>query len=188
MQFLPVLKLKQEQLQLEILKVKRVLTYKQQFLQKKKQECTFIDLLPESLNIDLLQLLKIRDLQLESKSIAGVKVKALKSLSFTNFEPPIFGTNTWLSKAIPVLKTLLQLNVEVKIIKKQHQLLAKELKKANQKVNLFEKVLIPDTKEAISRIKIALSDEQVASVCRGKIAKNKVVTTFSSTSTMQVQL
>lgn len=63
--------------------------------------------------------------------------------------------------------------VEILIAKKQYTVINKELKKATQKVNLFEKILIPDTKHAIKKINIFLGDEQVASVVRAKIAKNK---------------
>ena len=63
----------------------------------------------------------------------------------------------------------------MKIIQKQHILISKNLKKATQKVSLFEKVLIPDTQEAIKKINIILGDEQVASVGRAKSAKNKTV-------------
>jgi V/A-type H+/Na+-transporting ATPase subunit D len=40
-------------------------------------------------------------------------------------------------------------------------------------VNLFEKVKIPECKEAIRVIKIAIGDEQTAAVTRGKIAKSR---------------
>ena len=57
----------------------------------------------------------------------------------------------------------------------QVDLLSKELKTTSQRVNLFEKVKIPEAKENIKRIAIYLGDQQTAAVVRGKIAKNKVV-------------
>jgi V/A-type H+-transporting ATPase subunit D len=63
----------------------------------------------------------------------------------------------------------------LQIIDKQYLLISKELKKATQKVNLFEKLLIPETKNAIKRINIVLGDEQVAAVGRAKTAKKKTI-------------
>jgi V/A-type H+-transporting ATPase subunit D len=42
------------------------------------------------------------------------------------------------------------------------------------KVNLFEKVMIPNTQDNIRRIRIALGDQMTAGVARAKIAKAKL--------------
>ena len=55
----------------------------------------------------------------------------------------------------------------------QRRLVAEELQRTSQRVNLFEKVKIPECREAIRVIKIALGDEQTAAVARGKIAKSR---------------
>ena len=47
------------------------------------------------------------------------------------------------------------------------------MRKVTQRVNLFEKVLIPRTREQIRRIRIYLSDAERAAVVRSKIAKRK---------------
>ena len=56
----------------------------------------------------------------------------------------------------------------------QVELLGKELRTTSQRVNLFEKVKIPETKENIRRIGIYIGDQQTAAVVRGKIAKKKL--------------
>ena len=61
------------------------------------------------------------------------------------------------------------------IYEEQKRLVAAELQQTSQRVNLFEKVRIPECKEAIRVIKIALGDEQTAAVTRGKIAKGRTV-------------
>ena len=53
-------------------------------------------------------------------------------------------------------------------------MLGRELTKIVQRVNLFEKVKIPEAKENIRRIRIQLGDEMTAAVGRAKIAKNKL--------------
>ena len=61
------------------------------------------------------------------------------------------------------------------VYEEQRRLVAEELQQTSQRVNLFEKVRIPECKEAIRVIKIALGDEQTAAVTRGKIAKGRTV-------------
>lgn len=80
----------------------------------------------------------------------------------------------WLDAAIAVSKEILSLQCERAIYDEQRRLVTEELRQTSQRVNLFEKVKIPECKEAIRVIKIALGDEQTAAVSRGKIAKSRV--------------
>ena len=49
-----------------------------------------------------------------------------------------------------------------------------ELRTTTQRVNLFEKVKIPETKRNIKKISVYLGDQQVAAVVRGKISKKNL--------------
>ena len=63
---------------------------------------------------------------------------------------------------------------EIQVIEKGISILKHELRITTQRVNLFEKIKIPEAKEAIRRIKIYISDQMTNAVCRSKIAKNKI--------------
>ena len=63
--------------------------------------------------------------------------------------------------------------VEYKVLREQYELLAAELRTTSQRVNLFEKVKIPECRENIRRIRIMLGDLETAAVARCKIAKRK---------------
>jgi V/A-type H+/Na+-transporting ATPase subunit D len=65
--------------------------------------------------------------------------------------------------------------VELSVLEKQAELLSAELRVTSQRVNLFEKVKIPETKENIRNINIFLGDQQTAAVVRGKMSKSKLV-------------
>ncbi len=173
-QFLPVLKLKQEQLQMEQLRIKRELQGTKAELDKTKAHYeSLIALLPDPMPIDIIDAIKVKKLVIGQKSIAGVKVPTLDDVIFNNIHLSYFGFPAWFVRGLSELHRLAYLDAKAKISSRQFELISKELKKASQKVNLFEKVLVPETKEAIKRIKIALGDEQVAAVGRGKIAKAK---------------
>jgi V/A-type H+-transporting ATPase subunit D len=173
-QFLPVLQLKQEQLQIEQLKLKRELAGREgRFLEAKKLAARTAALLCEPLSVDVLSLVKVREIKLGEKSVAGVRVPTLEVVIFNERDFSRFATPPWVSRALPSLRQLVREYTELSVLKKQYELVSNELRKATQKVNLFEKVLIPETQEGIKRIKIALGDQQVAAVGRGKIAKGK---------------
>ncbi len=180
-QFLPVLKLKQEQLQAEQLKIKRELERLQgDFERTRGGWQAILPLLAEPLLFDLVELVRARELVVGSKTIAGVQVPTLETVRFSDVPISLFGTPAWVSRVLPRLRTYVRLHTEITIVRRQYELLNKELRRTTQKVNLFELVLIPEAKEAIRRIKIALGDLQVAAVGRAKIAKGKAVAAQAS--------
>jgi len=175
-QFLPVLKLKQEQLQAEQLKIRRELDLRRaEFEAARAGWEPVLPLFGEPALIDLVELTRPRELVIGTKTVAGVAVPVLESARFTSVEVSRFGTPAWLIRVLPRLRRFVQLTTEVGILEEQLTLVTAELRRTTQKVNLFEMVLIPEATEAIRRIKIALGDMQVAAVGRAKIAKRKAL-------------
>ena len=68
----------------------------------------------------------------------------------------------------------MSLDLEAEVLDEQVRLLSQELRSTTQRVNLFEKVKIPETKANIKKISVYLGDEQVAAVVRSKISKKKL--------------
>ena len=86
-----------------------------------------------------------------------------------------FSTPAWLDDAIAVLGEMMLLRAEAEVLDRQRRLLGEELRLTSQRVNLFEKVMIPRTLDGIRVIRIALGDAQTAAVARAKLAKSKNV-------------
>ncbi|MFC1672408.1 V-type ATP synthase subunit D, partial [Planctomycetota bacterium] len=86
----------------------------------------------------------------------------------------LFDTPLWVDKAINSMKQLFALMAEVSALEQAVALLREELRITTQRVNLFEKVKIPEAMENMRVINIFLGDEQTAAVVRGKIAKKKI--------------
>ena len=173
-QYLPVLKLKKEQLQSEHGRLKRAyLIQKKKVEQLKTWVEDFVPLLAEPLPYDVVALARPLHTEISGRVIAGVRVPHLQEVRFPDFLPPRFGSPAWLSRALPELRGLAEQNLRGAVMEQQFRAVDRELRKTTQKVNLFEKVLVPRTREAIKRIRITLGDRQVASVCRAKIAKGK---------------
>jgi len=72
------------------------------------------------------------------------------------------------------------------VLDEQVRLLEAELRSTTQRVNLFEKVKIPETEENIKKISIYMADQQVNAVVRSKISKRKVAIRNATASESEV--
>jgi len=108
-------------------------------------------------------------------NIAGVDIPVFEGADFEVDDYDLFVEPLWIDPAVERLKEILLLDLELRVLGEQLTLLSEELRTTSQRVNLFEKVKVPETLENIRKIRISLGDQQVAQVVRGKIAKRKVV-------------
>ena len=118
-------------------------------------------------------LVKVRQVNTGTANIAGVTIPTFGSIDTDVKEVDPWATPAWVDDAVEATTQVLSLQCERAIYEEQRRLVAEELQQTSQRVNLFEKVKIPECKEAIRRIKIAIGDEQTAAVTRGKIAKGR---------------
>ncbi len=172
--YLPTLQLKKQQLQLEILGQINLLSEKKQ-LESKKRESTkaWIGLATEP-GISLKEWLVPTNIITSAKNIAGVDIPIFERVDFNPAEYDLFSMPLWVDFAVEALRTLVSLGEEIKIIEKGTAVLRQELRITAQRVNLFEKVKIPETSEAIRLIKIYIGDQMSNAVGRSKIAKRKI--------------
>jgi len=172
--YLPTLQLKKQQLQMEVRQVE------QRVAEKKAEEeaargalAGWVKLYSEPL--DYLSWLAVESIEVEPGNIAGVAVRSLKDIRFRRTVPDLWATPDWLDEGLATLETLFRLRIERRLLEEQYRLLAEELRTTSQRVNLFEKVKIPECAENIRRIRIFLGDENTSAVVRSKIAKGKTV-------------
>ncbi|MBN2736947.1 MAG: V-type ATP synthase subunit D [Spirochaetales bacterium] len=171
--YLPTLMLKKQQLQMEIRKINQTLDEKAKAQENlKKNMDSWIAVFGEK--IDFSQFLKVKDIQTDKGNIAGIEIPIFKNIELEILEYDLFKIPLWVDKALISLQQLLSLEAEIKILRTQKQLLNDELRLTSQRVNLFEKVKIPEAQNHIRTIKIYLGDQQTAAVVRGKISKNKI--------------
>ena len=170
--YLPTLQLKKQQLQIEVRDVEAKIR------EKGKALNILQDQLSEWIGVyagieDLEPYLCLQRIQERSGNVAGVNIPILEEIEFKRSTPDLFSTPSWLDDALQMIEEQTRLWVEVHVLRQQHRLLFEELRVTTQRVNLFEKVKIPETKEHIRVIRIFLGDQQTASVARAKIAKSK---------------
>ena len=178
--YLPTLQLKKQQLQIVIREAES------EIVKLKEEQKKAVEALsgwmavyggnasfPEDKSIS--NLVIIDRIEKEKGNIAGVEVPIFKELLFKRVEYDLEYYPLWVDKALEALKDIAKYDALVATLEERINLLSRELRTTTQRVNLFEKVKIPETKGNIRVIGIYLQDQQTSAVVRGKIAKKKLV-------------
>lgn len=178
--YLPTLQLKKQQLQSVIMKIRQ---------EKERMEAERIkmigdlddwvavfaenEIFEEAKRLD--QLVQPDKVVVKDENIAGVTIPAFEELTFKEINYDVDEYPLWVDTAVFKLREIARLDAIVSTLRKQTELLEAELRTTSQRVNLFEKVKIPEAKENIRVIQVYLGDQQTAAVVRGKISKKKLV-------------
>ena len=173
--YLPMLKLKQQQLQTsmrQIEKERRAAQAEEESARAKFN--TYSVVMRQTCGVDLNGLAEPEEVKTTHSNIAGVNIPVFQDISFPRVSYSLFATPAWVDQALLDLRSISSCKAKVNILDQQYELIQKELTKIIQRVNLFEKVKIPEAKEAIRVIRIQLGDEMTAAVGRAKIAKGKL--------------
>lgn len=118
-------------------------------------------------------LLRVADVKMEVKKIAGVRIPLLQEVIYETKPFSIFNAPKWYADGLAQLKELAQVGIEREFCAQKLTLLEYARKKTTQKVNLFEKVQIPGYEDAIRKIKRFMEDEENLSKSSQKIVKSK---------------
>lgn len=172
--YLPTLQLKKQQLQMKILEVRKHLDHKLSGLEERDQAVIrWSGLLADSA-IDLQPWITPKEVKTGRMNVAGADVPVFEDISFEQADYDFYETPLWVDKGLEEIRGMVALIAEVEIIKKQIKILEHELRTTTQRVNLFEKVKIPECQQNIRKIRIYLGDQQANAVGVSKVAKKKV--------------
>jgi V/A-type H+-transporting ATPase subunit D len=172
--YLPTLQLKKQQLQVELRQLDaRIEARRAEQQQLRADTDRWVKLFCEE--VEWSRYLKIDSVRSSSGNIAGVAIPVFDDVVFRRELPDLWLTASWVDDGLRALERLIRLEIELAYLDEQHRLLAAELRTTNQRVNLFEKVKIPEAVENIRVIRIFLGDQMTAAVARSKIAKAKSV-------------
>jgi len=170
--YLPTLMLKKQQLQGEIrltdARLKELKISEEQLDETFK---SWIGVFGET-GIFTKDILKIKDVRTSHGNIAGVSIPVFEGADFEIATYDFLKTPLWLDLAVDRMKQVLLLQMEMDIVEEQRRRLDRELRTTTQRVNLFEKIKIPESRNNIKKIQVYLGDQQTAAVVRGKIAKS----------------
>ena len=172
--YLPTLTLKKQQLHAEI----RAIEAKAKAIRKQREvlELGFREWIavfsetaafPEGI-------ITVRSIRKGTGNIAGVDIPTCEGADFSRGAYDLYKTPLWVDIAADHMEKAIALDLEAEVLDEQARLLQVELLATSQRVNLFEKVKIPETEENIKKISVYLADQQVSAVVRSKISKRKI--------------
>ena len=184
--YLPTLTLKKQQLQAEI----RTIEAKARAVRKEKEDLEkgFRDWIAVFSEKDAFPdgVITVSNIRKGIGNIAGVTIPTFDGADFSRGDYDLYETPLWVDIAANHMEKAMLLDMEAEVLDEQVRLLGEELRSTSQRVNLFEKVKIPETKENIRKISIYLADQQVSAVVRSKISKRKIALRNAETSERQV--
>lgn len=172
--YLPTLTLKKQQLQTEI---RSIDARAKEIRQKRKAlEAEFSRWIAVFGEQDAFKpdMVKVSNIKKGFGNIAGVTIPVFEGADFSRGDYDLYTTPLWIDLAADRMEKALSYDLEADVLDEQVRLLNIELRVTTQRVNLFEKVKIPETKANIKRISVYLGDQQVAAVVRGKISKKNL--------------
>ena len=179
--YLPMLKLKQQQLQITVREVAHRIRIAERTLEDARARFErYAAVLAHRAGLNVRRLAAPESVTTETQNVAGINVPVFKAVAFPAVDSSLFATPEWVDRALADLRDLNRAQAEVEVLREQHDVLHRELTKIIQRVNLFEKIKIPEALEAIRVIRIHLGDEMTAAVGRAKIAKAKLSSTSGS--------
>lgn len=180
--YLPTLTLKKQQLQSEI----RAIEDKAKAVRKERENLEFgfrewIAVFSET-QAFAKELISVSNIRKGKGNIAGVDIPTFAGVDFKREDYDLYETPLWVDIAANHMERAIALDLEAEVLDEQVRLLETELLATSQRVNLFEKVKIPETEKNIKKISIYMADQQVNAVVRSKISKRKIAQRAAVTS------
>lgn len=171
--FLPSLDLKRRQLIAEREKARRVYGELEDSLdQLRRQVGEQVPMLANR-EVELDRLVTVTGVELAEQNMVGTRLPVLRDVHLAVRPYGLLTRPHWVDRLVDLLKRGLELKVRLQVQARRVRLLEEAVRKITQRVNLFDKVLIPRTQENIRSIKLFLADAERAGVVRAKIAKGK---------------
>ncbi len=184
--YLPTLTLKKQQLQSEIRIIEaKAVAVRQERKNLEKGFSSWIAVFSEESAFPD-GIITVSNIRKGTGNIAGVTIPTFEGADFSRGDYDLYETPLWVDIAANHMEKAMSLDLEAQVLDEQVRLLEKELLSTSQRVNLFEKVKIPETQENIKKISIYMADQQVSAVVRSKISKRKIAARDEASSETEV--
>ncbi|MCV6597502.1 MAG: V-type ATP synthase subunit D [Mangrovicoccus sp.] len=123
--------------------------------------------------VSLEGLVRLTDYHTGLENVVGTKLPVLDRIEVEIAPYSPMAKPHWADDVARLLQDMLRARLRVKIAQDRVAILDDAVTTITQRINLFDKVLIPNAKANIKKIAIYLNDEEMAAVVRSKIAKKK---------------
>ena len=184
--YLPTLTLKKQQLQAEIRTIEaKAMAVRQEKRDLEKDFDSWIAVFSEKEAFPD-GIITVSNIRKGYGNIAGVAIPTFEGADFSRGDYDLYVTPLWVDIAANHMEKAMSLDLEAEVLDEQVRLLEAELRATSQRVNLFEKVKIPETQANIKKISIYMADQQVSAVVRSKISKRKIAARDAAASEAEV--
>lgn len=171
--YLPSLDLKRQQLIADLQRSRGQLQATQAQIAEVYQSQSGLFALLGASQQDLGGLVSVKHVSIIEENVLGVRLPVLKELELERHDYSMLAKPFWVDFLVEALEALAELQIRRRVEQTRVDKLAEAVRRITQRVNLFDKVLIPQARDDIQRIKIHLADSERAAVVRSKIAKAK---------------
>lgn len=171
--FLPSLELKRQQLSAEYKKAAQALAEAEQGADKASRSLTALLPVLGSTPMKLTNLVRVRRIDVAEEDVLGLRLPTLRAVEFDEAPYSMLSTPFWLEELVICVKASATYRLRLQVYRERVKRMKGAVRRVSQRVNLFGKVLIPNARRDIARIKIFLSDVERAAVVTSKIAKAK---------------
>ncbi|NVK42324.1 MAG: V-type ATP synthase subunit D [Oceanospirillaceae bacterium] len=172
--FLPALDLKRRQLIAEREKARAQLAGTRETLRQLQREtAATLPMLGNEL-LDLEGLARVEAVEMGQENCLGTLLPTLESVHIRTRAYSLLAKPHWVDHLAERLAQRLELQLRLQVERRRHALLQRAVQVITQRVNLFDKVLIPRTRGNIRRLQVHLADSERAAVIRAKLAKQRL--------------
>jgi V/A-type H+-transporting ATPase subunit D len=171
--YLPSLELKRRQLMAERERERAAMGHTRRASEELRESVAAQIPMLANREIDLSALVKVKEVRMGEQNVVGARLPRLEGIEVQARHYGYLTKPHWVDRLVDRLTRMLELQVQLVVHERRETLLDEAVRKVTQRVNLFEKVLIPRAKENIRQIRIYLGDAERAAVVRAKIAKRK---------------
>jgi V/A-type H+-transporting ATPase subunit D len=171
--YLPSLEMKQKQLLAERKKAQQALAHHRSEIEAANREVHSKLPMLANQSIDLSGLVQVDNVRMVEENLMGTYLPKLDQVDYKVAHYGYLVRPHWFEELARELKGMLKLRLEEEVLQIRVQRLEKAAQTVTQRVNLFSKVLIPESAINIKRIGLFLSDQERAAVVRSKLAKKK---------------
>jgi V/A-type H+-transporting ATPase subunit D len=177
--FLPSLDLKRQQLIADYQRAKGILEATEREIEELLASQDELFSLLGASEQNLTGLVHVASVEIDQENVLGVRLPLLGVVRFRKAEYSMLAKPFWVDLLVDLLQAMATLRLRRGVETQRVDRLNEAVRRITQRVNLFEKVLIPQAERDIQRIRIYLADAERAAVVRSKIAKAKQQTAAS---------
>jgi V/A-type H+/Na+-transporting ATPase subunit D len=171
--FLPSLDLKRRQLIAERAKAVQAIAETEKSIDRLQELLKTAIPMVANQEVSVDGLVTVASVQIDTINIMGVRLPQIGQIRLKRRPYSLLAKPAWVDSLAELLEKMLKMKLQIQVDQRRLELLDEAVKTVTQRVNLFDKVLIPRTRENIRKIRIFLADAERAAVVRAKIAKGK---------------